>query len=222
MFENLRYELRSKYRSSEYFIYFNKVRYPKKCINKNTNITIDGFERSANTYSFYYFKELNKDTKIAHHSHSYQQMIHSLEKKIPTILLIRKPYDAIISSYIYHFQKVPVQLLADTWINFYKPLIPFKDNLIVSDFNTTISNFSKIISLANDKYDTNFNYVLNENHNKILQEKLNERKIKSNRQSMPSIKQKKVKEKISSNLLNALESYDYELNDIYNRFRSET
>tara|TARA_Y100001935_G_C17248698_1_gene479769 strand:- start:88 stop:756 length:669 start_codon:yes stop_codon:yes gene_type:complete len=222
MFENLRYELRSKYRSSEYFIYFNKVRYPKKCINKNTNITIDGFERSANTYSLYYFKELNKDTKIAHHSHSYQQMIHSLEKKIPTILLIRNPYDAIISSYIYHFQKVPVQLLADTWINFYKPLIPFKDNLIVSDFNTTISNFSKIISLANDKYDTKFNYVLNENHNKILQEKLNERKIKSNRQSMPSIKQKKVKEKISSNLLNALESYDYELNDIYNRFRSET
>jgi len=222
MTKDHRYRIKIAYRSSNLFCILNTLRYPSSSVRNDTEITIDGFQRSANTYAYYYFKELNPEIKIAHHSHSFRQIIYSVEKKIPTILLIRDPFDTILSTYIYHFKKVSLNALAESWINFYKPLLDYKSRLVISDFDRTVSNFNKKISECDSKFDTHFRF-----HSKFhdtadfedkIQMKLSERKIVRNRQSMPSNERHIVKENTLLKLSTNLQAYNKDLKNIYTNF----
>ena len=222
MIKNYRYRTKIAYRSSNLFCILNTFRYPNSSVRGDTEVTIDGFQRSANTYAYYYFKELNSETKIAHHSHSFRQIIYSVEKNIPTILLIRDPFDTILSTYIYHFKKVSFNVLAESWINFYKPLLSYKSHLVISDFDKTISNFNKKIAECDLKFDTHFKCHSKFHNTKDfedkIQMKLSDRKIVRNRQSMPSNERHKVKENTLLKLPTNLKDYNEDLKNIYTNF----
>ncbi len=219
MIKNFQYSFKTAYRSSRLFCNINRLRYPKRAVNERTHITIDGFQRSANTYAYYYFKELNKESKIAHHSHSFRQIIYSVEKNIPTILLIREPSDVILSSYLYHFEKVDIKLLAESWINYYEKIINYKSNLVVSHFDQTTSNFSRIISGTNSKFKTNFNSFSNKNFEERIKVKISRRKISNNRQSMPSKLRSEVRNNALSKISCIISSYENDFNKVYDKFR---
>lgn len=218
MIRNLQYNFRTAYRSSRPFCNINRLLYPNRSVNVRTHITIDGFQRSANTYAYYYFKELNKESKIAHHSHSFRQIIYSVEKNIPTILLIREPSDVILSSYLYHFEKVDIKLLAESWINFHEKIINYKSNLVVSRFDQTTSNFSRIISETNSKFKTNFNSFSNKNFEEIIKLKMSRRKISNNRQSMPSKIRTEVRKNALSKISSIISSYENDFKKVYDKF----
>ena len=213
--------LTSLYRSSVIFCTINKIRYPHKAVSPKTDITIDGFQRSANTYCYFYFKHLNNDLQIAHHSHSYRQIIYSVKNKIPTVLLIRNPLDAISSSFIYHNQKIPIKSLAKAWINFYKPLIPLTNKMVIANFDDSVDNFSTIIKNVNELYNTKFESKLHHDSIDEIKALINNRNILEQRTSLPSKLKKQIKNDISNKLKLDIKDYIDELNNIYNIFLNE-
>jgi hypothetical protein len=155
--ERVRFYIKNQIINSEsLYLPYSRFKSPDFTVDKNSDITIEGFMRSGNTFAYYQFKDANKNLNIAHHRHSNTQITFSVRNKIPTLLLIRNPIDVIVSTYIFFDKKIPEKQIAKSWIQFYRPLIKLREEIIISDFNNTINNFAKTVEQVNKFYKTEF------------------------------------------------------------------
>ncbi|MDA9889465.1 sulfotransferase domain-containing protein, partial [Synechococcus sp. AH-224-G16] len=66
--------------------------------SKNTDLTIEGFPRSANSFLEVAIKEVSaKPLLISHHVHARANIYRSIKLKVPCVVLYRNPVDAIVS-----------------------------------------------------------------------------------------------------------------------------
>ncbi|MCW1933776.1 hypothetical protein [Pararhodobacter zhoushanensis] len=72
-------------------------KFSPKFVRPGFDLLIDGFPRSANTYSYYVIQLSYPNAKIAHHIHSWQQFLFARLWGVPSILLLRDP-DATVAS----------------------------------------------------------------------------------------------------------------------------
>lgn len=141
--------------------FFNSI------VNANTDIVIEGFPRSANSYAVEAFKNTQPyHVNIATHVHSSAHIIQSVRLNKPTLVLIRKPSAAIPSFKAlmieYNPQKKDI-ILADSpdylinyYIDFYEALLPFKKKFVIATFDDVIKSFGSIVDKINTKYGTSF------------------------------------------------------------------
>lgn len=68
-------------------------------VSQDTEIVIEGFPRSANTFAVVASTQAQgaRPIRIAHHLHAEAQVLAGVERKLPVIVLIRQPEDAIRS-----------------------------------------------------------------------------------------------------------------------------
>lgn len=127
-------------------------------VTHDTRITIEGYPRSANTYAVYAFKQVNEMqwNEIAHHLHVQAQIIRSVKYKIPVILLIRHPLEAVRSLVVRH-DFIPVDEALEDYCRFYDDLYPMRDGFVVADFSIVIKNYGEIIDQVNKKFTSKFN-----------------------------------------------------------------
>jgi len=121
-------------------------------LRKSSQICIEGFPRSANTFVYMLVKESSIDRlKIAHHMHCTAQLKMALKWGIPAILLIRNPIDAIVSLML----RDPGTsfITAINWyIRFYRDLKIYKKHLIIFHFDNVINQHGKAISTLKKNY----------------------------------------------------------------------
>jgi hypothetical protein len=131
----------------------------ERLVNNNTELVIDGFQGSANSFaSFVFRKSQTKYVKIAHHMHSPSQIIQAIRKNIPVLLVIREPKDAIISL-TSRWSYISVDRGLKSYISFYSKLEPYAANYIVSTFDQTTKNFDRVVEKINAKFATKFDVV---------------------------------------------------------------
>lgn len=136
---------------------------------KHTDIVIEGYPRSANSFSVGAFRSTQiKPVCIAHHLHSPAQIIRGVRLKKPTLLLIRSPYDAVISYQSLALQAMEFQGKADRkvdinisqslkhWIKFYSRVLSYREGFIIGLFSEVTQDFASIIARINAKYNTKF------------------------------------------------------------------
>lgn len=63
----------------------------------NCDITVDGFPRTANTFVYYHVQLAFPEIRIAHHIHSWQNIFFAKAFRVPTVLLLRNPDEAVQS-----------------------------------------------------------------------------------------------------------------------------
>lgn len=141
-------------------------RYNRKIVAADTDIVIEGYPRSANSFAVKAFKFANGDKyKIATHQHAYPQIVEGVKLNIPTIVLIRNPYDAVISysalraqsNGLSTFEKTQnMEWLLRDYVNFYKNLLPYKNQFVIAPFTKVLKDYGSIIEEVNKKYGTNF------------------------------------------------------------------
>lgn len=154
-----------------FYITLQKVRYKgnrysRKIVSKNSEIVIEGYPRSANSFSVKAFKFDNGDEySIATHLHAYPQVIVGVQHNIPTIVLIRNPFDCVVSYMALLVQtfgletiqkSYDIKWLLKDYITFYKKLKPYKDNVVVGVFDEVLKDFGKVIIEVNIKFNTDF------------------------------------------------------------------
>lgn len=158
---NLRFRVRqftARYPWMFFSLYQLSPHNRKLMVTKKTKITIEGYPRSANTYAVYAFKYVNdlQWNEIGHHLHVQAQVIRSVKYKIPVILLIRHPLEAVRSMVVRH-DFVPVNEALEDYIRFYEDLYELQHGFIVAMFEDVIQNYGTIIHQLNDRFSSDFN-----------------------------------------------------------------
>jgi len=129
----------------------------RECLlNTDSEIVIEGFPRSANTFSVVAFRYAqNRAVPMAHHLHVEAQILAGVRKGLPVIVLIRQPEPAIKSLMIRHNHITENEALV-RYIEFYSAVKRVKESVVIADFDSVTRDFGSIISLVNEKFGSKF------------------------------------------------------------------
>lgn len=118
-------------------------------VRKDTDICIEGFLRSANTFAVAAIvTSQTKRLHVARHTHLAGQVIKALRLGVPTIVLIRDPRDAVASTLI-RLPHLSVSQTLDTYWRFYLTLLPYRDRFVIGEFAEVTSAFGDVIDRLN-------------------------------------------------------------------------
>jgi len=123
-------------------------------------IVIDGFPRSANTFSARAFQFANPDVAVSHHMHAPANILLAVRYHLPTVVLIRPPVDAVLSEVIREPRKSLRRGLLE-WNSFYGLIRPVLDQVVVADFATVTSDYSIVIDEVNRRFGASFHAYRN-------------------------------------------------------------
>ncbi len=158
-FTSLRFALRS-FMASQPGVYFciQRFRPSRKnlLVSKDTEVVIEGYPRSANTYAVAAFLlAQGRPVKIAHHLHVPAQVIRGVQWGIPTIVLIREPEEAVLSLLVREPKIGAMRALKD-YINFYRSIASYRAGFVVAPFEEVVSDFGQVIVRINKRFGTSF------------------------------------------------------------------
>ncbi len=132
------------------------ARVENRVVVRDTELVIDGFQRSGNTFSVFAFEiAQGRDVKTAHHLHAAAQIVAATRMGIPTLVLIRNPEDAVLSHIVREPGIGAGQALAN-WIRFYEHVLPCRDRVVIAGFDQATSDFGGLIRAVNHRFHTGF------------------------------------------------------------------
>lgn len=181
--------------------------FQKRKVTKDTDIVIDGYPRSTNSFAVGAFRHAQSTpVEIAHHLHVPAQIVRSCELGIPTILLIRHPVDAIVSYRALHREgemvegesRDPLRMgfspFFRSWIDFYETTLDHRKSVVVALFDEVIRDFGKIVERVNSKYERSFHPFKHTDRNV--------RRVNEDRgyHAGPSDRRARLKEQVRENL----------------------
>ena len=185
----------------------------RRFVRSDSKIVIDGYPRSANTFAYHAFRWAQEQRKgeaesmhIGHHVHQPAHILRAVEFEIPVVLLIRNPIETVLSYVVRHSEWLTVKYALRSYVNFYKSVLPVKDQVVIGVFAEVTQKFGHTIRRVNEKWGEKF-HIFNhtvENEKIIFrriegvnarQHEGNERKI-----SRPSAYKEELKEKYRSEL----------------------
>jgi len=142
--------------SGLFFPIFRLSAHRQLLVQKDTQLVIEGYPRSANTFAVVAFaKAQSVPIKTAHHLHAQAQVLRGVERGIPVCVLIRQPIDAMKSFLVMYPDITPVMALR-AYIEFYSDVLPVADRVVFVKFELVISDFGQVVSAINRKYATSF------------------------------------------------------------------
>jgi hypothetical protein len=125
-------------------------------ISPETEFVIEGFPRSANTFSVVAFQAAgNRSVRVAHHLHAEAQIIAGTRRGLPVMVLLRDPEKAIRSLSVF-YPGIDENAALREWIAFYRRLLPLKDSIFVAEFSKVTKDFGAVTASLNEKFDTDF------------------------------------------------------------------
>lgn len=125
-------------------------------VSRESEIVIEGFPRSANTFSVAAFLlAQERPVKIARHLHVPAQVIRAVQWRIPTLVLIRRPEDAVLSLLIRE-PKITAKTAVREYIRFYERIEPYRTGFLVATFEEVTQDFGSVIDRLNCKFGTRF------------------------------------------------------------------
>ena len=197
-------------------------------VDENTQIVIEGFPRSGNTFSVVAFEFAQEnDVNIAHHLHAAAQITSAASRNIPAVALIRNPIDAVASLSIRE-PHISIGAGLKEYVRFYSAVLPYKDRVLTITFEQVITDFGKCIEDINEKFGTDFcvfehteenvekvfdlvqSYAIKESPDNVLDEKKVARPSSDRKEQAKRLK-KTLKSKKYSDLLARAESLYKEL-----------
>ncbi|NND70181.1 MAG: hypothetical protein HKN43_01240 [Rhodothermales bacterium] len=151
------WQIRGLLVTRRFYRVISKLRHGEKCVGDSTDIIIDGFPRSGNTFAVTAFKYAQRrDVNVSSHIHAPIEIITAVKRNIPAIVLVRDPEDAAISFMIMLAQNVSAEAALKYYIRFYEALLPFESQFVTCSFETTTANFGAAIEAVNDRCGSEF------------------------------------------------------------------
>ncbi len=138
-----------------YRIYPLQRQLEARAVAPATRLVIEGFPRSANTFAVNAFQQAQLEhVHLARHLHMPAQVIKAARLRIPSLVLIRNPEDAITSLVIRNPQSVEQALRH--YIMFYETVAEYRDAFVLGLFEEVVSDYGRVIARVNTKFGTEF------------------------------------------------------------------
>ncbi|MGN6378219.1 MAG: hypothetical protein ACTHNU_04650 [Gaiellales bacterium] len=155
-YKRYRWSVRSHWARHRSYLWASRLSRGRAVVGADTELVIEGFPRSANTFAAVAF-QLAQPTpvRLAHHVHAASQVIAAVRAGVPAIVLVRDPRDAVPSQLI-RAPHLPLDLVLDGYARFYEPLLPLRDRLVVAPFDDVLRDFGGVVDEVNRRFGTAF------------------------------------------------------------------
>jgi hypothetical protein len=125
-------------------------------VGKSTQLVIDGFPRSANTFAVLAFRMAQPEpVEVAHHVHLPAQILAAVKARLPTMLLIRNPEDVVISL-VLRFPHLSLAKGLRRYNRFHRSLMRHRNAVVVADFDEVTGDYGSVIRRVNERFATTF------------------------------------------------------------------
>jgi hypothetical protein len=129
---------------------------PRPWVTRTTEIVIEGYPRSGNTFAVVAFRlAQSRKIEIAHHLHAAAQIKRAARLDVPAIVLVREPSEAILSLMV-RDPRASIRWALRSYIRFYSAVVPYLAKTVVAPFATVTSDLASIIRMVNTRYGTAF------------------------------------------------------------------
>ena len=130
--------------------------YDGKLVAGNTEVVIEGFPRSGNTFAVAAFEHAQqRPVRIARHTHAPAQVIEGINRGLPVMVMIREPGDAVLSQVIRH-PGLSIKQTLRHYSDFYERLAPYRTAFVTVPFDVATTDFGPAIDSLNRKFGTTF------------------------------------------------------------------
>jgi hypothetical protein len=152
----IRWTARARLAEHEPFLPLARLRHGHTVIGRGTELVIDGFPRSANTFAVVALQlAQRRPVRIAHHLHAPAQITAAVRRGVPVLLTIREPRGAVVSCVVREpHVKIDQALVAYT--RFYSRLLPHRAACVVGEFTRITTDLGGLTDDLNRKYGTRF------------------------------------------------------------------
>jgi hypothetical protein len=124
-------------------------------VNDRTDLVLEGFPRSANTYALAAFRRTNgPGPVVASHLHTAVSVVEGVRRGLPVVVVVRDPVDACAS--MIQRQPVTPRSALTAYIRFNSTVVEHLTDVVVSDFAVTTSSFGSVIKELNQRFGTTF------------------------------------------------------------------
>jgi hypothetical protein len=125
-------------------------------VGPETQLVIEGFPRSANSYAVVGF-QIAQPTwlPVAHHTHAPAQIIRAADRGIPLLVPIRHPRDAIASLLI-RDRRYTVDLAVEAYASFHETILPYLGSMVLARFEDVTRDLGGVIQRVNRQFRTSF------------------------------------------------------------------
>jgi hypothetical protein len=173
-FANVRFEIR-KWVGSRPTIYTPLVQLKlignrDQLASRNTQIVIEGFPRSGNSFACAAFRLANPQvTQIATHLHVPAHVLRAVQLRLPTMVLLRHPFDVLQSDRALRHEirqrnglhnsmdRGPsFGQMASSYVDFYRRLQSVRSRVVVANFDTVRHEYGRVIEEVNRRFERNF------------------------------------------------------------------
>ena len=199
-------------------------------VNHKTDIVVEGYPRSGNTFCVALLYYLEPKLKIARHRHELGHLKYAIKLKKPIVCVVRNPLDSIISLHIR--EKLSISFCIEYYIKFHKYLYENRNYIYIIDFNLLIKEPTEVIKNINKATSLQLAEVVITEHatediKKIVKDMelkeseflgLDSTNIRSSHIAIPTKERNEYKQKIIKNL--NLKKYENKINKANKLFNS--
>lgn len=126
-----------------------------RVVTAETDLVIEGFGRSGSTFAnFAFLAGQNRRVRTVHHTHAAAQVIAAVKIGVPTLVIVRRPLEVVLSHMVRHQVSSAAALTA--WIHFHRRILPFRESVVLCGFEQMTTNFTPVIERINAKFGTCF------------------------------------------------------------------
>jgi hypothetical protein len=121
-------------------------------VEQDTELVLEGYFRTGNTFAVRAFNiSQQKPRKIAHHTHAIATLVVAANRNLPTLVLLRKPVDTVISA----VQKAPGTTLAQHlkwYVRYYESVNSLCAHFCIASFDELTLDFGQVIQKLNRRF----------------------------------------------------------------------
>jgi hypothetical protein len=154
---HLRWGLRS--RIAEHpalYLPIARVKYGQAVVSADAKLLIDGFTRSGVTFAVIAFQACQREpVRVAHTLHAPAHVAAAVRRGIPTLVTIRDPEAAVLSTIIREPYVTAEQGLR-AWMRFYARILPHRHGFVLGFFDDIVGDYGRVIRAINDRFGTTF------------------------------------------------------------------
>jgi hypothetical protein len=126
---------------------------PAQAVSPETQLVIEGFPRSANTFAVLAFRQAQREkVRLAHNLHVPAQVIRAVRWRIPALVLIRAPGDAVLSFVVR--DRISVDQAIRHYVSFYETVAEYRDGFTLGTFEEVTGDYGTVIRRINARFGT--------------------------------------------------------------------
>lgn len=123
-------------------------------VHRGTELVIDGFQGSANSYSIAALRRAqDRHIEVAHHLHCPRQVIVAVRRRIPVLVLLREPRGAVLSL-VSRWPHLSLRQGLRDYARYYRHVLTAAEGFVVGTFPQVTGDFGAVMTRVNQRYGT--------------------------------------------------------------------